>query len=83
MMKRLINWIRKKQISLIKEPGWVTVVQSIDIHSIEIARMRLEEEGIECIVFNQKDSSYHAFGYIYLQVRIEDIERAKEILENE
>lgn len=82
-MKRLINWIKKKRINLVKEPGWITVMQSVDIHSIEIAKMRLEDEGIRCIVFNQKDSSYNAFGYIYLQVFVEDVERAKELLENE
>lgn len=82
-MKRLINWIKKRRISLVKEPGWLTVAQSIDNHLIEIKKMRLEDEGIQCILFNQKDSSYNAFGYVYLQVRAEDFERAKEILADE
>lgn len=42
--------------------------------------MKLEEEGIKVLVFDQRDSSYNAFGYVYLQVHKQNVERAEQIL---
>lgn len=42
--------------------------------------MQLEDEGISCVVFDQRDSSYNAFGYLYLQVQRKDEQRAREIV---
>lgn len=53
----------------------------MDEYAIRIKKLRLEDEGIKCIIFDQRDSSYNAFGYVYLQVHSSDEQRAKEILE--
>lgn len=84
------KWIRKilkkatlKNIRLSKESSWVTIMDSTDEYSVHIIKLRLEDEGIPAVIFNQRDSSYNAFGYIYLQVRKEDEERALKLLNSE
>lgn len=42
--------------------------------------MNLEDHGISVILFDQRDSSYNAFGYIYLNVRVHDKDKALELL---
>lgn len=83
------NWIariiQKSTISktrLIKEPNWVTVYQSLDEYSVRIRKLHLEDNGIEAMIFDQRDSSYNAFGYIYLNVIKENEARAIQILED-
>lgn len=58
----------------------MTVYQSIDEYSVRIRRLQLEDNGIATMVFDQRDSSYNAFGFIYLNVAKENEERAHEIL---
>lgn len=70
-------------IKLAKEPKWTTVFQSQDEYMVSIQRLKLEDEKIPVIQFNQRDSSYNAFGYIYLQVPTEMVEKATQLIENE
>ncbi len=42
--------------------------------------MQLVEAEVPAVIFDQRDSSYQAFGYLYLKVRQEDLEKAREIL---
>lgn len=70
------SWMTK----LVKEPKWSTVFQSTDELMVSIQKLKLEEAEIPVIQFDQKDSSYNAFGHIYLQVPTELADRAKEIL---
>jgi hypothetical protein len=67
----------------VKEPNWQTVFQSTDEIQVRIKKMKLEDEGIPVMIFDQRDSSYNAFGYLYIDVRIEDVERATEILNSQ
>lgn len=62
------------------EPEWVTVEESSDEYSIRINKIRLEDEGIPAIIFDQRDSSYNAFGYIYLKVHKENEAKARKLL---
>lgn len=59
----------------------MNVCQSMDEYTIRIKKLKLEDEGIKCIIFDQRDSSYNAFGYLYLQVQSADEAIAREILE--
>jgi len=81
---KLIRRIRSRLMSLrtklVNEPAWITVYQSMEAYSIEIRKLALEDEGIKTLTFDQRDSSYNAFGYIYLQVHQKNVERANEIL---
>jgi len=42
--------------------------------------MKLENEGIRVMIFDQRDSSYNTFGYIYINVQQEDLIKAQEII---
>jgi len=61
----------------------VTVFQSTDEYMIRIRKLTLEDHEIPVMLFDQRDSSYNAFGYIYLNVRKEDEKRAVELLNTE
>lgn len=65
------------------ESDWVTVDQSLDEYSIRINKIRLEDEGIPAILFDQRDSSYNAFGYIYLKVHKENESKALKLLNSD
>ena len=67
-------------MKLVKEPNWQTVFQSTDEIEIRIKKLKLEDEGIPVMIFDQLDSSYNAFGYIYLNVHTANIDKAIEIL---
>ena len=54
----------------------------MDSFSIEIFKLKLEEEGIPVMIWDERDSSYNAFGYVHLQVRNDDLEKAKMIIES-
>ena len=64
-----------------KEPKWVTVHQSTDEYIVRIYKLKLEAHEIPVSIFDQRDSSYNAFGYIYLNVRAEDKEEALKLIE--
>jgi hypothetical protein len=58
----------------------VSIYQSRDEFSVRIRQMHLEANEIEVNLFDQKDSSYGAFGYIYLSVKISDEAKALALL---
>ena len=64
-----------------KEPNWVTVFQSTDEYIVRIYKMKLEAHEIPVSIFDQRDSSYNAFGYLYLNVRPQDEKIALELIE--
>jgi hypothetical protein len=64
----------------VNEPKWTSVFQTQDEIELRIKKIQLEDEGIPVMVFDQRDSSYNAFGYIYIEVLTEDVERARKVL---
>ncbi len=64
-----------------------TVAYYDTLVAAEMARVRLENEGIEAIVLNQNTSSVMPFGDAiasmrpYIVVADDDLERAREVLE--
>ena len=84
-----MEWIKKIRekwtvfrTKLVPEPEWVPVYQSYEEYSIHIKKLILEDAGIPVVVFDQRDSSYRAFGYIYLQVPAAEKERAEQLLKD-
>ena len=67
-------------MKLVSEPEWVTVLESRDEYLVRIKHMKLKEAEIPAIIFDQRDSSYNTFGYMYLKVRSEDVEEANKLL---
>ena len=43
--------------------------------------MKLEAHEIPAAIFDQRDSSYNAFGYLYLNVHWQDEQIALELIE--
>ena len=66
---------------MVKEPNWVTILQSTDEFVVRIYKMKLEAHEIPVSIFDQRDSSYNAFGYIYLNVLAKDEKIALELME--
>lgn len=81
----LIQRLREKwtvlRTKLVNEPSWVSVYDSHEEYTIHIKKMALEDAGIPVSIFDQRDSSYNAFGYIYLHVPVEFKEKALQVLE--
>ncbi len=81
----LIQRLREKwtvlRTKLVNEPSWVSVYDSHEEYTIHIKKMALEDAGIPVSIFDQRDSSYNAFGYIYLNVPVEFKEKALQVLE--
>lgn len=63
-----------------KEPEWVSVYQSHEEYSVHIRKLKLESEGIPTMIFDQRDSSYNAFGFVFLHVPVQQAERARQVL---
>lgn len=67
-------------MNLVKESDWITVFESTDEYQIRIQLLKLESEEIPAIIFDQRDSSYNAFGLIFLKVPRDQYEIALKIL---
>ncbi len=63
--------------------GFKNVYDSTEMHLITLKKLELENNGIPAIIFDQRDSSYNAFGRIYLSVPIQFYDEALEILQDE
>ena len=82
----MANLLRKWNLlrtKLAKEPDWVTVYQSADEYTVRIQKLKLEDHEIPVMLFDQRDSSYNAFGYIYLNVQKQDETKALTILKSD
>lgn len=78
----LKKWSHLKT-KLANDSDWVTVYQSTDEYSARIQKLKLEDHEIPAMLFDQRDSSYNAFGYIYLNVQKQDELEALKILKSE
>ena len=50
------------------EKDWVNVYTTDKEHLAQIAKMVLADHNIECVILNQRDSSYGSFGDIEVWV---------------
>jgi len=63
------------------EKNWKKVYFSGDQFKVLIARDILEENGINSVIMNQKDSSYTSFGDVELYIEEQNEEEALRILD--
>jgi hypothetical protein len=64
--------------------NWINVMTTTNSSRAEIARGILEQNGINAVLMDKKDSSYsNIFGYVEVMVPTENAEAAKTILDNE
>jgi len=64
------------------EDNWISIYSADQTWLAEIARQILEENGIESVVINKRDSSYLVFGDVEVYVSQENAEKSKELLKN-
>jgi hypothetical protein len=62
------------------EKGWINIFATGDEYLVSIAKELLEENGIDSVVINHKDSSYVWLGEVELYVRDENENKALEVL---
>jgi hypothetical protein len=62
------------------EKGWSNIFNSADEYLISIAKDLLQDNGIESVVINHKDSAYVMWGELELYVREENERQSMEIL---
>jgi hypothetical protein len=63
------------------QKDWIMVYSSRDEYKVEIIKALLEENDIESVIMNKKDSSY-LFGDIELYVSNTEVIKAKQIIES-
>jgi hypothetical protein len=62
--------------------NWQGVYSTQYEHKAEIVKAILEENEIKGVIINKKDSAYH-FGELEVFVNVNDVLRAKQIIERE
>jgi hypothetical protein len=62
------------------EKDWKQVFLTGESYRAEIAKELLENNEIEAVILNQKDSTYITFGDIEVYVNEKDVDKANEIL---
>ena len=80
LVQKLKKTWKKLTVNLKNDSPWINIYQSTDEFSIRIMKLKLEDENIPVRIFDQRDSSYNAFGYIYLSVLKDQVENAKKLL---
>lgn len=62
------------------EKEWAVVFETDQLYRAEIALQVLQEEGVEAVIMNKKDSSYIVIGDIKVLVRNEFLVKAEELI---
>ena len=63
------------------EKSWKKIYFSGDEFKVLMARDLLEENGINAVIMNQKDSSYKTFGEVELYIEERDEKESLQILD--
>jgi hypothetical protein len=59
---------------------WEMIFSSSKLYQVEIMKSVLQEENIPAVIVNKQDSAYILIGEIELYVKIEDVLKAKQII---
>ena len=62
------------------EKEWTVVFETDQLYRAEIALQDLQEEGVEAVIMNKKDSSYIVIGDIKVLVRNEFLVKAEDLI---
>lgn len=63
------------------QDNWISIFTTDQLYKAEFVKETLGLNGIEAVILNQKDSSYH-FGSITVMINGKDKEKAAEILKS-
>ena len=61
--------------------GMIKIWTSTQSYQVEIAKQKLEENGIESFIINKQDSAYVVIGEAELYVNEKDVDAAQGILD--
>ena len=61
---------------------WVAIFHTAQHYKAVIASQILNENDIDSVIFDRRDSSYNAFGDVELCVRRDNVIRAKLLIKN-
>lgn len=61
------------------EENWLKIYSSAFEHKIELVQAVLEDEGINSVIINKKDSAY-LFGELELYVHADNVMKSKQII---
>ncbi|MDR4988481.1 MAG: DUF2007 domain-containing protein [Bacteroidales bacterium] len=64
------------------EDNWQKIYSSSFEHKLELVKAVLEDEGINSVIINKKDSAY-LFGELELYVHADDVLKSKQIINKE
>ena len=59
---------------------WEMIFSSPKLYQVEIMKSVLQDENIPAVIVNKQDSAYILIGEIELYVKIEDVLKAKQII---
>jgi len=62
------------------EKDWIKLFSTDRPYQAELARQILEENGIQAVVINKKDSSYLMFGETEVYVNQDEVIKAKQLI---
>ena len=62
------------------EKGWIKIFSTQDTKTAILLSSILNEEGINAVSMNKKDSSYQTFGNIEIYVKDTDVKEARKII---
>ncbi len=60
--------------------NWISIYETDQLYRAELVKDKLQENQIEAVILNQKDSSYIMLGIIRVMVARENQVRAEEII---
>lgn len=66
-----------------KKADWVKVYETPSLSNAEIVKGNLEENEIDAVIMNKKDSSYLTFGQIEVYVKPDDEQAALKLISNQ
>lgn len=69
-----------KQIRPAKYLVYAVLQMPAQLYQAELIKSVLEEEKIECVLMNKRDSSYGSFGSVEILVLAENVIRAKHLI---
>lgn len=62
------------------EKDWICVLQTEQTYQAEIARELLDNEGIDCVIMNEHDSTFPSIGEVEVWVHQDYKQQAQDIL---
>ena len=64
------------------QKDWIVIYRTGELHQAEMVKQIIQQNGIDAVIMNKKDSSYIIFGDIEVLVKPENETAALQLLKN-